>query len=267
MTMDRGTRRIVAGLIAAGLVAGLPTSSALGGGRGLRRIAHAACDTAPCTIPDNITTPGTGSAIETLPVPAATGAAIEVKPSCAASAAQRTARSACASDPTAPLQLQTVLSGLPSTRARIHKCIDTAIHIVVYKKVDGTPEVIEENSSLAVLFMSMCLEVVRDLRSQPQHATDTAAGCQVMDLDVGVKVTRVGRMYRLQTTGVLKRTHGVPGLRIGCRRLRSGPGTQISVQTTKRGHKLAQALGPTMPIGFQNSSSVSLPLHTTVAFH
>jgi hypothetical protein len=37
------------------------------------------------------------------------------------------------------------------------------------------------------------------------------------------------------------------------------------VQTTKRGRKLAQALGPAMPIGFQNSSSVSLPLRTALA--
>jgi hypothetical protein len=174
--MGSAKRRIA--LVVGVAMLGLFVAPAQGGQRS-GPLAHAACDVAPCTVPDNITAPPEGSAIETLPIPAAVGAVIVVKP------------------------------------------------------------------------------------FQPKP---NPGSCHELALNVGVQVTRAGRGYNVQTTGLLKPARGLPGVKVSCRRLRTGPGYQISVTPVRRGQKLARALGPNMKIGFENGSNRSVPVHTAVAF-
>ena len=222
-------------------------------------VAHAACDAVPCPpVPDNLNTPPGGSATETLPVPAAASAAVTVTP-----AQPRP-------DPAEAEffdKLHAALSAAPSTIARIHKCIDIAVAVVAPSGSKGTPIVEPENASLAVLFMLVCLDTVRSLENPTATATDAAAGgCHQAGFGVGVRVTRVGRKFRVQTTGSVAPAGGLPGLRVTCRRLKGSVGFQISMQPTKRRRKLNQVLGPTMAIGFANPSNRSVPVHTVVAF-
>ena len=221
-------------------------------------LAHAACDVAPCTVPDNITAPPKGSAIETLPVPAAVGAVILVTPF---------KPKPNPDDVSAFDRLQATLSAKPNTRARIHTCIDVTIHILVrpvYGQVGD--KFIEQDAPLAALFMAMCLQVVKSLQNSGAATAAAAGSCPQLALNVGVQVTRAGRGYRVQTTGLLKPARGLPGVKVSCRRLRTGTGYQISVTPARRGQKLARALGPKMQIGFENGSNRSVPVHTAVAF-
>ena len=221
-------------------------------------IAHAACDVAPCSTPDNITAPAGGSAIETLPVPVALAGVIVVKP-----AQPKPAPSSAGFFN----QLQTVLSGLPNTHARILACIAGTLSFVTYQPQDEPPVDVSQKVATATLFMEVCLATVGELQPTPKQAADSAAGpCHQFALSVGVHTTRVGNHYQVKTNGKVRRARGLPGLRVSCRRLSAGLGYQISFRPTRRGERLRQAIGPIMEIGIVNRSTRSVPLHTVVMF-
>lgn len=153
----------------------------------------------------------------------------------------------------------TLSASKPTLKARVLYCVGA------YSGTEdsaGFQEFTLNDSSLQVLFLSMCLHLaVQITRNHHPVAGGAAAGCRAHNVAVGLTVKRVGGRYVAHVSGTPFTPRRGPALSVSCRP--HGRGVQLSVHPTARGRTLRQAVGPRLALGFVNPTSTSVGLHVS----
>jgi hypothetical protein len=133
----------------------------------------------------------------------------------------------------------------------------------------GTPAQVAQlapDSDPATLFAQVCVQTVYAtyLAERGPSADVASNGCRIRLVSIPVEIRRSGRKYIAQINARTQKPAGRSPLALSCRK--RSPGLQISMHPRARHRKLYQVLGGHMTVGFANTSSTPVRVHTRFAF-
>jgi len=156
-------------------------------------------------------------------------------------------------------RVRTAFTVVPNRRLRQLFCVAIAL---AHAFIDFVQQDFQDGQAeLRLLFLGACLELAAQ-QQDSRRARAAASTCPATPLAVPAKITRVSGGWKLTVKGKVSKPRR-PRLKISCRMV--GTAMKIVVRPGKRGQSLRAATGGKLAIGFYNSGSKPVKLHTKFA--
>lgn len=153
-------------------------------------------------------------------------------------------------------EVTAMLTSKPTLTARVVTCAIIYSNLVTYPPDAGVEDYIEDEPTLQLVFLHVCIHLARSLSTQPPAAhrfvAAKAGACPVAMRGAPVKITRTASGYRAVVHGQVTKPKSL-GYRMTCKR--TSRSLAISVKPKSAKATLARAVGTKLELGLLSASS------------